>query len=238
MTPPNNAAPPSPALLFDSVNAYQRTAAIRAAIELDLFSAIAEGKKSAAQLAPRVKAAERGVRMLCDFLVVAGFLTKQNGEYGLTPDSALFLDRKSPAYSGSIIDFLLSPDLMQSFDHLTDAVRKGGTAEHGDGTVSVENPVWVKFARAMAPIMVPVGQKMAEILLNKSTPKMKVLDVAAGHGMFGLAVAKANPNATVVATDWKGVLEVAKENAAHFGVADRFSTIPGSAVRGRFRHGL
>src|SRR5215831_4960942 len=106
MNQPNNPAPPSPALLFDSVIAYQRSAVIRAAIELDVFSAITEGKKTAAQLAPRIKAAERGVRILCDTLVCYGFLTKNNGEYALTPDSALFLDRKSPAYAGSVIEFL------------------------------------------------------------------------------------------------------------------------------------
>ena len=140
MTQPTNAAPPSPALLFDSVIAYQRSAVIRAGIELDIFSAIAEGKKTAAQLAPRVKAAERGVRILCDTLVCYGFLTKSGNEYALTSDSALFLDKKSPAYSGGVIEFLQAPDMMRNFDHLTEAVRKGGTADAGEGSVSDENP--------------------------------------------------------------------------------------------------
>jgi hypothetical protein len=98
--------PPSPALIFDTLNAYQRTAALRATIELDLFTAIAEGKKTAPDLASRIQASEKGTRVLCDFLVIAGFLTKQENEYGLTGDSAIFLDRKSPAYMGTVTDFL------------------------------------------------------------------------------------------------------------------------------------
>ncbi|HEY6392634.1 MAG TPA: methyltransferase dimerization domain-containing protein, partial [Bryobacteraceae bacterium] len=83
--------PPSPALIFDTLNAYQRTAALRAAIELDLFTAIAEGKKTSQDLAARIQASEKGTRVLCDFLAIAGFLTKQGNEYGLTGDSAFFL---------------------------------------------------------------------------------------------------------------------------------------------------
>jgi len=58
---------------------------------------------------------------------------------------------------------------------------------------------------------------------------LKVLDVAASHGLFGITIAKENPNAEVHAVDWAAVLEIAKENAAKAGVSDRYSTIPGSA---------
>ena len=72
---------PSPELFFETVNAYQRTAAIKAAVELDLFTAIGEGKETAQELAARSNASERGVRILCDYLVIMGFLTKEGGRY-------------------------------------------------------------------------------------------------------------------------------------------------------------
>src|SRR5262245_40868155 len=87
----------SPELIFDTLNAYQKTAALRGAIELDLFTAIGEGAATAADLARKLNVSERGARILCDYLVVIGFLTKQGDRYGLTPDSAAFLDRRSPA---------------------------------------------------------------------------------------------------------------------------------------------
>ena len=219
---------PSPALFFDTVNAFQRSSAIRAAIDLDLFSIIAEGKRTAGEIARRCNAAERGVRILCDYLTVNGFLIKRGSNYELTADSATFLDRKSPAYSGGIVEFLQTPELLSMFSHLTEAVRRGGMAQQND-TVEGENPVWVKFARAMAPLMFPLSQQMAQLLNGPSTAKIKVLDIAAGHGLYGIAIAKANPNAQIVALDWPSVVAVAKENAAHMGVGDRFQTIGGSA---------
>src|SRR5215472_4718961 len=106
---------PSPELIFDTLNAYQRTNALRGAIELDLFTAIGEGAATAADLASKLKVSERGARILCDFLVIIGFLTKTGSRYGLTPDSALFLDRRSPAYLASAETFLNSPMLTDTF---------------------------------------------------------------------------------------------------------------------------
>ena len=220
---------PSPELFFQTVNAYQRPAAIKAAVELDLFTALGEGQKTAQELAFACEASERGVRILCDYLVIMGFLTKADGRYGLTQDSAVFLDRRSPAYMGGTLEFLLSPMLLSGFENLTAAVRKGGTVMTEGGTVAPENPVWVKFARAMAPMMAMPAQFMAKLVNPDGVGKLKVLDIAAGHGLFGIAFAQHNPQAEVVALDWPNVLQVAKENAERAGVGDRYSTLEGSA---------
>lgn len=220
---------PSPILFFETVNAYQRSAAIKAAIELDLFTKLAEGQQSARELAQATGAQERGVRILCDYLAVLGFLTKQDGRYGLTHDSATFLDRNSPAYMGSAIEFLLSPMLMAAFDDVAGAVRKGGTVLPDEGTVTAEHPVWVQFARAMAPMMTMPAQVMTGLLDIEPERKLRVLDIAAGHGMYGITLAERYRNAEVTALDWPGVLEVAKENAARAGLAERYRTLPGSA---------
>src|SRR4051794_32012579 len=106
---------PSPALFFDTISAYQRTEALRAAIELDLFSLMAAGRQTASELAEACQAAPRGVRILADYLTILGFLRKQGDRYELTEDTRLFLDRKSPAYVGDAARFLLSPDLRESF---------------------------------------------------------------------------------------------------------------------------
>jgi hypothetical protein len=227
---------PSPERFFDTANAYQRSAALKAAVELDIFTAVAEGKTDAGSIAAAREASERGVRILCDYLVVAGLLTKEGGRYGLTADSAAFLDRRSPAYMGTALDFLLSPMLMAGFDNLTSAVRNGGSQDAAGGTVAPENPVWVKFARAMAPMMIPAAQEIARLVGGEGR-KMKVLDIAAGHGVFGITVARQNPSVQVVALDWPAVLEVARENAEAAGVADRYSVIEGDAFAAEFGTG-
>ena len=220
---------PSPQLFFQTINAYQRTEGLKAAIELEAFTAIGEGNATAPEIAKRCEASERGMRILCDFLCIMGFLNKDGSRYSLTPDSAMFLDKRSPAYLGSAIEFISSPMLTEPFRDFTELVRKGGTTMADGGTIAPENPIWVKFARAMAPMMALPAQLTAKLVDPTADRKLKVLDIAAGHGLYGLAFAKNNPQASIVALDWPNVLEVAKENARNAGVADRYSTIEGSA---------
>lgn len=223
------ATQPNPQLFFMTINSYMRSEALKAGIELEVFTKIAEGSSTAAEIGKQCGASERGARILCDYLTMIGFLNKDDGNYRLTQDSSVFLDKRSPAYLGGITEFLLSPELTAGFKDVAAAVRKGGTVIPEDGTVAPDNPIWVKFARAMAPMMAMPAQAMAEMFDPAGDSKLKVLDIAAGHGLFGLAFAKRNPQAEVVALDWPAVLEVAKENAAAAGVSDRYSTIPGSA---------
>jgi 2-polyprenyl-3-methyl-5-hydroxy-6-metoxy-1,4-benzoquinol methylase len=223
---------PTPERFFNLMNAHQQTEALKAAVDLDVFTAIAEGNATAAAIANRCKAAERGVRTLCDFLTIHGLLTKDGTQYGLAPDTAVFLNRKSPAYIGGAMEFLLNPHSREAFSRLTDAVRRGGTAM-GDGSTVAENPDWVTFARAMMPLMrMPAQMTAAE--LRRGGEAHKVLDIAAGHGMYGISVAKENADAQVYAADWKNVLEVAKANAQQMGVGDRYHLIPGSAFETDF----
>ena len=229
MPEPQTSPQVSPALFFDTINSYQRTEALKAAINLDLFSAIGSGHATTIELAEACGAAERGVRILSDFLTIMGFLTKQDGRYALTPDSAMFLDRRSPAYMGGTIEFLLSPMLTGGFKDLTSAVRKGGTVMDQEGTITPDHPVWVSFARAMAPMMALPAQLMAELVDPSANGKLRILDIAAGHGLYGIAFAKRNPQAEITALDWPNVLQVAKENAQAAGVAERYETRPGSA---------
>jgi predicted nicotinamide N-methyase len=216
-------------MFFQTINSYQRTEALKAAIELGLFTAIGEGNSAALEIARRCQSSERGMRILCDYLCIMGFLTKESGRYSLTQESAMFLDKHSPAYLGGATEFILSPMLTDGFKDLAAAVKKGGAAISEEGMVAPEHPIWVKFARAMAPMMAMPSQAMATLVDEKADRKLKILDIAAGHGLFGIAFAKNNPRAEIVALDWAPVLEVAKANARNAGVSDRYSTIEGSA---------
>ncbi len=237
MTAPAPGSIPSPVRLFDTLTAYQRAEALKAAIELDVFSAIAEGNTSSEAVAKRCNASPRGARILCDYMVVCGFLNKENSRYSLAPDSAAFLDKRSPAYMGGATVFLNSPLLAAHFSSLAQAVRKGGTASETDGTVEADNPVWVEFARGMAPFTAMPAEAIAGLLRIQEAGACKVLDIAAGHGMFGIALARHNPQATVVALDWASVLALAKENAQKAGLDGRYRLLPGSAFAVEFGSG-
>ena len=230
------AAAPSPDAFFDALQAYQRTAALRAGIELELFTAIGEGAGTVDAIAARCKSSTRGTRMLCDFLTVIGLIAKTGDRYALTPDSNVFLNKHSPMYLGGITSFMNTPAITRNFDSLAATVRRG-TIAPGEDTVSTENPVWEEFARAMVPLMMGPAKAIAAALDVANAGPIRVLDLAAGHGIFGIVLAQQNPAAEIVALDWPNVLKVASEHAAAMGVGARHRTIAGDAFTADFGAG-
>ena len=228
---------PSLALVWDAFTGYQRTAAVKTALELDVFTHIAGGTCTVDELAARCHAAPRGMRALLNHLAVDGFLTRDGARYGLSLTTAALLDRNSPSFVGSAARFITSPMIIDAFARLTDAVRRGGTAVPDDGTLAPEHPVWVEFARAMAPLAGMSALLLATLLDAEHAPPWKVLDVAAGHGMFGITLARLNPGIEVTALDWQNVLAVAAEHARMAGVAARVRMLAGSAFDVPFGQG-
>lgn len=228
MEPGFNLAQPNPQLIWDTINAYQRTAALRAAIDLDLFTLIGDSECTAGDLAERANASPRGIRILCDYLAVVSLLAKAGGRYRLTLTSAVFLSRKSPACMASTARFLNSPKLMAGFANFTETVRRGSTLLGTGGVNEPEFSEWVTFAESMTPLMHSASNAIAEHCGESNGNQVRVLDIAAGHGLFGITVATRLPNAEITAQDWPNVLEVAHRNAKRAGVADRYRLLPGS----------
>jgi 2-polyprenyl-3-methyl-5-hydroxy-6-metoxy-1,4-benzoquinol methylase len=234
MATPSSTNRPTPEHIFNTLFAYQQTYALRAAIDLDIFSAIAGGATEIASLAKKTGAAERGLQALCNYLVPLGFLTKHGAHYGLSQDSASFLNKQSPAYMGLISQFFTNDHIVATFAKLTEAVKKGGTAAAEGHNQAPNDEMWVTFARTMGPTTAPAAGFIAELTGMSQGKACKILDIAAGHGMYGITMARQNPNAQITAVDWPNVLEVAKMNANSAGVADRINVQPGSAFDAHF----
>lgn len=228
---------PNPERLFQVLTAYQASAALKAAIDLDIFTAVGEGVDTAAAIAEKRGVAERGARILCDYMTVLQFLGKEDERYRLTPEAAAFLDRRSPAYLGGMAEFLGGPHLLDAFRDVSESVRKGGTTLEAQGSMTPEHPMWEDFARAMATMAGPASAAIASIVGADAMETCKVLDIAAGHGVYGIAFARANPRAEVYALDWKNVLPYARANAEAAGVGERFHELPGSAFEVEFGEG-
>jgi SAM-dependent methyltransferase len=211
------------------MQSIHRTAALKAAIELDVFRAVGEGPGDVASIAHHCKASERGTRILCDFLVINGVLAKEGSCYRHTPTSAAFLDPRSPACLSSTAYFLGNQAMQDPLHHLAQIVRDGRTSLPGDGSVEPENPIWVQFAETMAPMMAPVAGPLGAVVLAGQEGPIRVLDIAAGHGLFGIEIAKQKKDAHVTGLDWAPVLHVALKNAERAGVSDRYDMLPGSA---------
>ncbi len=216
---------PNPVLVWEAMTAYQRSAALKAGVDLGVFNALGDGPRSASELACQAGVAERGMRILCDCLTVHGLITKSDGHYSHTPTSAVFLDSRSPASMAPTLPFLMNDKIMQAARLLTETIRQNRTALE-EPLAGDEVREWVTFARTMQPMMAAAAEFMAGVVLRGGTP-VKVLDVAASHGLFGIAVARLAPQCEIVALDFPSVLEVTAENARAAGVA--ITLLPGSA---------
>ncbi|MEZ5433406.1 MAG: methyltransferase dimerization domain-containing protein [Verrucomicrobiales bacterium] len=173
-------------VVFEAINAYQKTAALKAAIDLGLFTAIGANPSTAGDIASKCGCPERGIRILSDNLVIMGFLTKAGSSYALTPSSAVFLDASSPAYFGGAVNFLLAPGLTEAFGDLASTIRSGRLHSSEHGTTAPDHPAWIEFARAMGPMMSPRREGAADLVALDSSRDTRVLDISASHGATAL----------------------------------------------------
>lgn len=216
---------PNPTLVWETITAHQRSAALKAGVELGVFDALHNGPVTAAKLASGAGVAERGMRILCDFLTIHGLIEKTGDHYCHTPTSAVFLDSASPASMAPTLPFLMNDKIMQSGHLLTETIRQNRTALK-EPLAGEEVREWVTFASSMQPMMAAAAEFIAGEIMRAGAPS-KVLDVAASHGLFGMAVARLAPNCEIVALDFPSVLEVTAQNARAAGIPITF--LPGSA---------
>jgi 2-polyprenyl-3-methyl-5-hydroxy-6-metoxy-1,4-benzoquinol methylase len=215
--------------VYNAALAYQTTAALLAAVKLDLFSLIGAGSNTTDLLSSKIRASGRGLRILCDYLVVIGLLSKDGSNYSLTLPAKRYLDSASSSSVASAVDFFAAPEFISLvLDDPVSYVCHGGAA--GLGSLAPDHPVWVRFANAVVPFAAPTAKRVAAHARSLPEPPCRVLDIAAGHGLYGIEVARAFPAACVTALDWESVLFVARSNADQAGVAERYRTVSGSAL--------
>lgn len=213
---------------YEGALAYQTTAALIAAVKLDIFRFIGAGTNTADLLSSATGASVRGLRILCDYLTVIGLLSKRELSYALTPPAKRYLDSSSATALASAIDFFAAPEMISLLlNDPVSYVRNGGAP--GLGNLSPDNPIWVRFANAVVPFAAPTAKRLAVYVSSLQERPSAILDVAAGHGLYGIEVARVCAQAFVTAVDWEGVLTIARANAEKAGITERYQTVPGSA---------
>lgn len=213
---------------YEAALAYQRTAALNAAVKLDIVGLIGADVATSDALAAKAGASERGIRILCDFLSGMGFLRKDASAYRVAEAGRRYLDPSSPGWIGGSIDFYAAPEILHLvLDDPVSYVKNGGSP--GLAHLAPDHPVWLRFAKAMSPTARLAAKRAAVYLANPAGAPATVLDVAAGHGFYGIELAKAFPQAVVTAVDWPSVLALASANAQEAGVRERYRLLPGNA---------
>ena len=210
----------SPDRILKQLVAYRGVAAFNTAIELDLFTRIAHGRDTAAQLAAELGVPIHGVECLCDFLACEGYLFRQGGRFSLPEDVALFLDRTAPGFLASEVENAYSPAILDRFRLLTECVRNGGPA------TPLQEPSRFDAAQAEA---------LANAIELPPGVPLKILHLEAGNGLSGVKLATRYPEAVVVAADGSEALRAAQANADKAKLSTRYQNIPGDPLK--FVHG-
>lgn len=196
-----------------------RTAALGAAIELDVFSAIDDGNRSAEAIALRAGASAPAMRRLLDALVAMKHLTRRGENYELTFASRTFLSRKSDLYMEGVEK--VSRMLAASWQNLAQAVRTGHSVL--DGTGSARGEFFAVLVKSIFPQNYASGKIVAhDIPPVKRRRIKKILDIGGGAASWSISIAEEIRTAHVTLVDLPEVVPVARQYADRYGVAARF----------------
>ncbi len=214
-----------PNKIFDISWGFARSWTLASAVELDVFTHIAAGRRTVKDIAQAVKASERGMEMLLNALVGLELLTKdENGCYNLIPDAENFLVSTKPGYLGPMCMHVY--ELNEAWSHLAESVRTG-EPYIGSELQAKEEEFFAKLVKALFNVNYPAAKYAASYIKNKGKVVSNILDVAAGSAVWGIGFAEVFGAAKLTAIDFPKVCGVAAEYAKNFGVADRFECIAG-----------
>jgi ubiquinone/menaquinone biosynthesis C-methylase UbiE len=204
------------------------------AVQLGVFSQMADGPLTAAEVARATQASERGIRMLLDALSSFELLAKHDGTYSLSPLAATFLVRERPDYIGA---FWETDGLWEGWSHLTEAVRSGKPV-HPVFEPGEAEKFFSVLTRTLHVQNRLQAQRLAQALgVGASHRGLRVLDVGCGSGVWGIGVAEADPETRVIAQDLSQVLAQTKKYVESCGLASQYDYLPGDMHQVEFPAG-
>lgn len=219
-TPP--AAPETIEKLADGVMA---AFAMLAGMQLDLFTALKDGPKSASEIAREIDADPGKLKLLLYALVVAELLTVDGELFSNTPESNQFLVMGRPTYIGARQTAFSSR--WQDAFMTAESVRTGQAQAKLEFAAMSEDDLEV-FLRGINPQAAASGRVLLQLFEFSGYGRM--LEVGAGLGGVTLAVADAFPNIEAVLADFPAVISIAQKVIDEAGLSDRISTIQADAT--------
>ena len=224
---------PTPERLMQMSWGYAPPLIIEAAVKHHLFDLLHAAPCSAAELARKAGASVRGVTAICNALVGLGFLARAGERYTLTAESSRFLVSGKPAYHGAFFRHI-STQLIPGWLGLDEIVRTGKPSNRVNAQKQGAK-FFLKFVESIFPLSYAAAKTLGlHLRIPKAKAPVRVLDVAAGSGVWGIALAEMSPLVHVSAVDWPQVLAVTEKVAREHGVADRLTKVPGDLLKVRF----
>lgn len=226
----------SAARILAMASGYEPALILEAAVRLGVFDVLDERPLTLGEVVERTALSERGLRALLNALVGLDLLLRYGDRYALTEEGAAFLVSTKPTYQGYMCRHV-SRHLLPRWMRLTDAVRSGRPVQAVN-----EQPDGAAFFREFVEDIFPMSYGAARALaaelgVSGATQPVSVLDLAAGSGVWGVALAEASPQVSVTAVDWPAVLPVTRRIADRHGVGHRFRFVAGDLLEADFGRG-
>jgi ubiquinone/menaquinone biosynthesis C-methylase UbiE len=231
------AAPVTPERIMQFAWGYVPPLLLEAAIRHRIFDLLDAGPKTVLEIKKDTGASERGLSAVMNALVGLDFLAKdKQGYFSLTPESSAFLVSTKPGFLGGMIRHG-SEQLIPKWLQLNKIVMTG----EPDAAVNKEalgGDFFQHFVNDIFPLSYPAAQVLSRHYnSNGAVPAARVLDLAAGSGVWGIAMAQASEKVSVTAVDWPEVIPVTRKTVTRFGLADRFSFVEGDLLQVDFGSG-
>ena len=236
-TKPRGKKQVTPERLQQLANGYAPPLIIAAAVNNKVFDSLESGPKTIEQVAKDTSASRRGLRAIMNALVGLKLLKKnRQNQYSLTPESAAFLVSNQPGSFAGMFGTIV-PRLISKWLPLAEIARNGqpikAVNQETEGT-----EFFSQLVETIIPMSYPGAQKFAEHLkLAKAKEEVRVLDLAAGSGIWGIALAQKSPRVRVTALDWAGMIPTTKRVTEQFGARDQFDFIEGDLLGANFGNG-
>jgi len=222
-------APVTPERILQFAWGYVPPLVLEAAIRHRVFDVLDNGPKTLSEVREATGASERGLAAIMNVLVGMNFLAKEQDRFSLTPESSAFLVSTKPGFQGGLIRHT-SQQLLPQFLHLNEIVETGRPA----ASVNQEKTgadFFQNFVNDIFPVSYPAAQTLSQhFLANGAGRAVRVLDLAAGSGVWGIAMAQGAEKVSVTAVDWPEVIPVTQKTVGRFGLAERFSFIAGDLL--------
>ena len=222
----------NPTTIREFAAQFQKSRILLSGFELDIFTNIDEKGSTSMDIATRLQLDEHACDRLLNALVSLGFLIKGNKLFFNTPDSYIFLSKKSPDYLGGLMH---SNHLWNTWSNLTPVVKTGKSANPSE--INVRGEDWLfSFISAMhdrAKKQAP--QQVASIDL---TGIKSVLDIGGGSGAYSMEFVAKKPEIEATVFDLPNVVPITEHFIKQEGYSGKIKTFTGDYTTGTLPAGF
>lgn len=193
--------------------------------QLDIFNTLSSGKKTAQEVAKKMKAKPRGTEIFLNALAAMGYIKKVKEYYINTPFSAKYLVKGKNTYMGSALGHYYH--MWQDWGNLVNVVKKG--SEH----IEFEKKFLKTNARqteVFIDTMYQLGLYDAITLASELDLDgvKRVLDVGGGPGHYSFAMIEKNPGIKATVLDLPLTLRVTKKYIKKRNMGGKVDTLEGN----------